>query len=121
MRPSLALPLLSLVLLSGCQITIDSHYAETVDNYAAAASSVQLGMSPEQVRGILEPSQRCLSNIDRRGDERYLEGDSEVVIQYYRSGWRSDGRNTDDEYTPYLYRDGRLVSIGWQMHRVVMR
>ncbi len=118
MRTLLTLPILSLVLLTGCHTT--SHFAETVDDYVAASAGIQLGMSPSQVRGILGPTQLRIDNTVRRQDERYLLGDAEIVIQYYRSGWQADGRLTDDEYTPYHFRNGRLVGIGWQLQRSVM-
>jgi len=36
-----------------------------------------------------------------------------VEILYFRSGWQSDGLTTDDEFTPYLFNDGKLVAVGW--------
>ncbi|MFK7913824.1 MAG: DUF3192 domain-containing protein [Pseudomonadales bacterium] len=109
---------LGLLTLGGCHIT--NEYSATVDAYVNAESQIQLGMSPGAVARILDPTQRLLDNKDRRRDERYLEGDSEVLIRFYRSGWQADGRLTDDEYTPYVFRDQRLVAVGWQMHRTAM-
>ena len=117
-RPTLVLSLISTLALAGCHVTGD--YAATVDAYVAAETRVTLGMSPSQVAEILEPTQRWLDNTERRRDERYLEGDSTVLIRYYRSGWQADGKLTDDEYTPYLFRDDTLVAIGWQLHRSAM-
>jgi hypothetical protein len=37
-----------------------------------------------------------------------------VDILYFRSGWNSDGLTTDDEFTPYIFNDGKLVAVGWQ-------
>ncbi|MEM7219319.1 MAG: DUF3192 domain-containing protein [Pseudomonadota bacterium] len=104
------------LLLSGCYST---YYRDTVQDYVAAAPAVHLGMTPTQVRAILGPSQAQLDSTDLRHDEQFLEGDSTMLIQYYRSGWQSDGRLTDDEYTPYVFRDGRLVGIGWHHHRTL--
>lgn len=104
------------LLLAACH---SNPYQDTVVDYTAAAPAVELGMSPAQVRAILAPSQAQLDSTDRRHDEQYLEAGSRVVIQYYRSGWQADGRLTDDEYTPYVFRDGRLVGIGWQRHRTM--
>ena len=115
-RRILSLSLLSTLALTGCHVT--GGYRATVDAYVAAETRVQLGMSPSQVAEILEPTQRWLDNTERRRDERYLEGDSTVLIRYYRSGWQADGRLTNDEYTPYLFRDGSLFAIGWQRHRL---
>jgi hypothetical protein len=30
-----------------------------------------------------------------------------------RTGWVSDGLTTDDEFTPYVFTDEVLTSIGW--------
>lgn len=103
--------------LAGCH---SSYYSATVDDYVGAAPRVTLGMSPLEVRSILGPSQSLLANTDLRHDEKYLEGETVVEIQYYRSGWQPDGRLTDEEYTPYIFRDGALVGIGWQHHRTVL-
>jgi hypothetical protein len=32
-----------------------------------------------------------------------------------RSARQPDGLTTDDEFTPYIFNDGRLVGIGWQV------
>lgn len=32
---------------------------------------------------------------------------------YFRSGSVPDGRLTDDEFTPYVFVDAKLSSIGW--------
>ena len=36
-----------------------------------------------------------------------------VEIYFFRSAWQSDGLTTDDEFTPYVFKDGKLVAIGW--------
>jgi len=38
-----------------------------------------------------------------------------VEIYFMRSGWQPDGLTTDDEFTPYIFHDGKLVGIGWSM------
>lgn len=118
MRPlKIAFAVLIVLTFAGCH---SSYYSATVDDYVDAAPGVALGMSPLEVRSILGPSQAQLANTDLRHDERYLEGQTLVEIQYYRSGWQPDGRLTDAEYTPYIFRDGALVGIGWQHHRTVL-
>ena len=108
--------LLALIsLLSACVSSYSSNrYAETVRAYAAAAAGVRLGMGEAEVARILAPTQRRLRALDQRPDERYVDGNALVLIRYYRSGWHEDGRLTDEEYTPYQFRNGRLPSIGWQ-------
>ena len=99
---------------SGCAFfDTGQRYVDTVDDYAAVAAQVRLGMSPAQVNGILAPTQLRLDNVERRPDERFRQDTREVLVRYYRSGWQPDGRLTDNEYTPYLFVDGRLVGVGW--------
>jgi hypothetical protein len=43
--------------------------------------------------------------------DRYVKDGVNVEIIYFRSGWQSDGLTTDDEFTPYLFNDGKLVAI----------
>jgi hypothetical protein len=85
----------------------------TVNEYLAAANKVELGMSKQQVIDILSPSQRHLSNTEIKQPEQYIKDGVKVDILYFRSGWQSDGLTTDDEFTPYIFNDGKLVAIGW--------
>ena len=45
----------------------------------------------------------------------YLDNGSLVQIYYFRSSRIRDDRVTDDEFTPYIFRDGVLTSIGWRV------
>lgn len=106
------LPIVSLiiaVLISGCATT----WEMTVNDYVAAAPRVELGMSKQQVLEILASTQRRLRNTEIKQPDRYVKEGVNVEILYFRSGWQSDGLTTDDEFTPYLFNDGKLVAIGW--------
>jgi hypothetical protein len=37
-----------------------------------------------------------------------------IDILFVRSGRIPDGEGTDDEFTPYIFQDGRLAAIGWE-------
>ena len=100
-----------LVLLSGCASI--SPYLFTVNEYAAAYSKIELGMTKSQVALILDPTQVRLSASEVKHPDKYVKNGVNVDIIYYRSGWQSDGLITDDEFTPYLFNDGRLVAVGW--------
>ncbi len=102
-------------MLTGC--LADDRYARTVDDYALAAHGVDLGMTPAQVANILQPTQDRLEQHARRSPEQYISNGQELRIEYYRSGWQAEGRLTDDEYTPYLFKNGRLIAYGWQALR----
>ena len=101
--------LLTLLVLGGCA----SPYQQTVDDYMAAYPLIDLGMSKEQVAGVLVSSQKRLSTSQIKQPDRYMKDGVAVEIVYYRSGWQSDGITTDDEFTPYLFNDNKLVAIGW--------
>ena len=86
----------------------------TVNDYMEAAPQVNLGDTKEKVLSILQPTQRRLANTEIKQPDKYMKDDISVEIYYFRSGWQSDGLTTDDEFTPYIFNDGKLVAIGWQ-------
>ena len=98
------------IFASGCV----SKYQLTVDEYAAVAHRINLGDSKEQVLAILEPTQSRLDSSDRKYPVLCTRQGISVEIYYFRSGWKDDFLNTDDEYTPYVFNDEKLVAIGWE-------
>jgi len=96
----------------GCATT-PTPWEQTVNNYAAAAPRIELGMSKQEVVDILAPTQTLLTNTEIKQPDRYIKDGVNVEILYFRSGWVSDGLDTDDEYTPYVFNNGKLVAIGW--------
>lgn len=109
--------LLALVVASfcGCTAMVPSPYQLTVDDYMAAAPKVSLDMSKAEVIEILQPSQVRLKNTEIKQPGMYKKEGVLVEILYFRSGWQSDGLTTDDEFTPYLFNDGKLVAVGWEV------
>ena len=101
-----------LTALTAC-VTPPSPYQVVVDQYAQRASEVSLGMSKGQVHEILSPTQVGLPAAGIKQPDRYMKESVAVDIIYYRSGWQSDGLATDDEYSPYIFNDDKLVGIGW--------
>lgn len=100
------------VLLSGCVgMQIDSAISE----YEAVAGQVELGDSKDKVLAILEPSQEGVPKRARKSSEKYIKEGVRVEIYYMRSARQADGLTTDDEFVPYLFNDGKLVGIGWQV------
>ena len=95
----------------GC--TASSVYKLTIDEYMLAAPKIKLGMTKDEVVKILSPSQSRLENTEIKHPDMYNEKDVFVEIIYFRSGWQKDGIITDEEFTPYLFHDGKLVSVGW--------
>lgn len=108
----LATAFLIVALLSGCVgMQIDSAISE----YEAVASQVELGDSKDKVLSILEPTQEGVPKNARKNSEKYIKENVRVEIYYMRSARQSDGLTTDDEFVPYLFNDGKLVGIGWQV------
>lgn len=112
MRFVLAIVLTTVVAaVAGCvEIPIDN----AIRKYNAVASQVNLGDSKESVLSILNPSQERLSRGLRKNPERYLKDGVTVEVYFMRSRRQPDGLTTDDEFTPYVFNDGKLVGIGWQ-------
>ena len=90
-------------------------YQHTVDEYQKASRTIELGMTKQQIQQILDPTQTRLPNTSLRQSDRYMKDGVAVTILYYRSGWVSDGVPSDDEYTPHVFNDGKLVAVGWQV------
>ncbi len=78
-----------------------------------ASQKVQLGMSRNKVINILQPSQKRLKNTEIKQSDIYRKNGVLVEVLYFRSGWQSDGLTTDDEFTPYIFNNGKLVAKGW--------
>ena len=85
----------------------------TLQNYARVENQISLGDSKEKVLALLEPLQRNLPYDERKPSETYIKNGKTYFIYYMRSRLISDGVATDDEFTPYQFEDGKLISIGW--------
>lgn len=75
-----------------------------------AIGKVHLGDSKKMVVSILSAPQGSplRPNFFKR------EAPSQIEIYYLRTNWMPDDCLTDDELTPFIFRDGVLVSIGWR-------
>lgn len=104
--------LLVAVFLTGCVgMQIDS----AISKYEAVADRVELGDSKEKVLAILQPTQDGVPQSSRKNPEKYIKEGVKVEIYYMRSARQPDDLTTDDEFVPYLFNDGKLVGIGWQV------
>ena len=61
------------------------------------------------------PTQEGLPQGDRKMPETYRQGDVIVEVYFMRSAFYMDGLVTDDEFMPYVFHNGELVGIGWQL------
>jgi len=108
----LLIPLL-VATVGGCGPIQAIQISSAMTEYRQAAPSVRLGDPKDRVVAILEPTQKNLNARQRKSPDSYLDGNATIDIYYFRSGWQSDGLTTDDEFTPYVFRDGKLIAIGW--------
>lgn len=106
-----------LIPLAGCGLLMQLEMNDAIKQYNAKAPVVKLGDSRDAVLSLLQPTQAALSMRARKPMEAFTETSSgqasSIEIHYFRSGWVEDGRTTDDEFTPYIFRNGVLVGIGW--------
>lgn len=110
-------PVVLVVFICGCATLQSDANARRIDDavglYLAAAPSVKLGDSKQHVLATLAPTQDPLPTNARKQPDVFRQGNSMVEIHYFRSGRQPDGLTTDDEFTPYVFTDGVLSSIGW--------
>lgn len=99
-----------LVLLSGCAATtIDP----VVDHYNSVKSKIVPGMELSEFLAIFDPYQNQLHQNQRKPAERFTKNGSIYDVYYIRSARIPDGATTDDEFTPYIFINGKLAEIGW--------
>jgi len=104
----------ALTALSACAA---NQIDRSVANYDGVKDQVKPGDSKQQVLALLEPTQANLDARWKKVPDRYIDGNATVEVYYFRSSYQSEGLITDDQYTPYIFRDGILVGIGWAMLR----
>ena len=103
--------IISAFLLSGCaQLEMEN----SLSSYKQVESRISLGDSRYQILGILEPIQQNLGASSKRPPDQYMIEGDKYYVHYQRTSWVSDGITTDDELTPYVFKNDKLVSIGWQ-------
>ena len=103
--------LLTSLMLSGCaEIAMDNNLYE----YKKVQQSISLGDSKNKVLGTLIPIMQDLPEHWKRTAGQYLVNDDRYYVHYHRTSWVQDGAVTDDEFTPYVFKNDKLVAIGWQ-------
>lgn len=104
--------LFAVLLLAACA---NLHISQAINSYNEVADQIQLGDSKENVLAILLPTQQAVAASDRKKPEQYRKDGVLTEIYYMRIANYMDGLVTDDEFMPYIFNDGVLVGIGWQM------
>lgn len=96
--------------LTGCVgVVIDS----SISQYQGVMSSIHLGDSQDNVLAVLEPTQQGLSLKSRKSPDQFIRDGKEIFIYYARSSRQADNLTTDDEFTPYIFENRKLIGIGW--------
>ena len=103
----------TLLILSGFFCGCSNAVGTAISRYHVVAPQIQLGMDKEDVLRALEPTQEGLTLRQTRGPEQYTQDNVHVEIYFFRSGANYDKILTDDEFTPYIFHDGKLAAIGW--------
>lgn len=86
---------------------------EAIAYHDTVAGSVQLGMSERSFLSLMQPA--LLQDRYGKKTTRFSRGESMYVVHYARSQRIADGESTDDEFTPYIFRDSKLVAVGWEL------
>lgn len=84
-----------------------------IAEYHAAAIKVKIGDPKEKALNILLPTQDGLHQSLKRPRDSYMKERDLVEVYYFRTSRRSDRAVTLDEFTPYVFKRGTLVFIGW--------
>lgn len=100
-----------MVSLFGCAPNMVTKQA--VEDYGTAYSKISIGDAREHVLDILDTSQQVIPLRFKKRPERYLSYGEQVEIHFVRTGLESGISNHDDDYTPYVFKNDVLVSIGW--------
>tara|TARA_E500000178_G_C16724689_1_gene618763 strand:- start:148 stop:642 length:495 start_codon:yes stop_codon:yes gene_type:complete len=102
-------------LLYGCETTGVSYQdvQYSISGSQQAQSQISLGDDRYTVVNLLNARQSSLTAEWLRPADQYMKDGKTMYIHYQRTSHVSDGRNTDDEFTPYVFENNKLVAIGW--------
>ena len=100
-----------MLLMASCASTFP--VGQAIDAYRQQAAEVSLGQSKQAVLALLSPTQARLTYRQIKPPEQYYENEKLREIYFFRSRTFADGLVTDDEFTPYVFEEGKLIAIGW--------
>ena len=95
----------------GCAPTAATQQAVT--DYQSVASQISIGDAKEYVLSALQTSQQAIPAQFKRPSEQYLSYGEQVEIHFVRTALVSGIENVDDDFTPYVFKNDVLVSVGW--------
>ena len=98
-----------IISMSACTASkIDS----AIDYHQKAAPYVQLGMSESSFTELMQPA--LVATSEERKPTRFSRGQTMYVVHYIRVARVPDDLQTDDEYQPYTFANGKLAAVGWE-------
>jgi hypothetical protein len=111
----IVLILLGSVLLYGCETTGVSYQdvQYSMSQSQQAQTHFSLGDDKYTVVNILNSKQSNIPYEWRRAPDQYMKDGKTIFIHYQRTSHVPDNRSTDDEFTPYVFENDKLVAIGW--------
>ena len=100
------------LMLSGCYAGMElddsiSKYHRTV------LPTIQLGDSKQNVMSKLTPLHSVWYSNELKPATQFRKDGNNYYVHYQRSNRIPDGRNTDDEFTPFIFANDTLIEIGW--------
>jgi hypothetical protein len=98
--------------LAGCVPSLVTQQA--VADYQTVASNVSIGDAKEHVLSILKTNQDVIPAQFKKRPERYLSYGVPVEIHFMRTDLESGLSSDDDDFTPYVFKNDVLVSVGWR-------
>lgn len=104
---------LGCALLAGCGLDQQLRIDGVITDYHRLAPQIHIGDSKERVSEILGPLQERLDSTERKPPQAFQQDGKLVEILYFRTQRIPDGLTTDDEFTPYVFIDGKLQGFGW--------
>jgi hypothetical protein len=89
---------------------------EEIKKYDVIKSEISLGDTKNKVVGLINNYHKSFHESFRRDSESYIKENGVVVdIHYALTNHYRDGLISDDEYTPYIFNNNKLVGIGWSL------
>jgi predicted thioredoxin/glutaredoxin len=88
----------------------------SIERYKKVAHKIHLGDSKEKVLSILLPTQKDLGKEYTKNPYKSVKNGITTEVYYLRSKIIHDDLTTKEEFTPYLFKNGKLKAIGWKKH-----
>lgn len=106
------------ILMSGCGLIYRNDLKKAFREHEIISGGIRLGDKQEDVLGKLDsifyPTYGTKDKASKRTPDRFKKDGDLFEIHYYQSSWNDDGLTTDDEFTPYTFKNGALEAIGWE-------